>query len=95
LAEGRIGELLVLAGAGRRHVGRRGGRLTARRDGRAVAHTWRYATALVKLGDQYFGLKRYKDAADAFDRALVSDRAAVDAAEVTKKRDRARELAGK
>lgn len=62
---------------------------------RGRAYVSRYAAALVKLGDQYFGLKRYKDAADAFDRALVSDRAGVDAAEVTKKRDRARELAGK
>jgi tetratricopeptide (TPR) repeat protein len=46
---------------------------------RGRSYVGRYATALVKLGDHYFGLKRYKDAADAFDRALVSDRAAVDA----------------
>jgi tetratricopeptide (TPR) repeat protein len=55
----------------------------------------RYAVALVKLGDQYFDSKRYKDAAEAFDRALTTDRAAVDAADVTRKRDRARELAGR
>lgn len=55
----------------------------------------RYATALVKLGDEYFSQKRYREAADAFDRALTTDRAAVDAADVTRKRDRARELAGK
>ena len=55
----------------------------------------RQAHALVKLGDQYFQLKKYKDAADAFDRALAGDRTAFDAAEVLRKRDRARELAGK
>jgi len=55
----------------------------------------RYAVALVKLGDYYFGLKRYREAADAFDRALSSDKAAIDAPGVTQKRDRARELAGK
>jgi len=55
----------------------------------------RYAMALVKLGDYYFGLKRYREAADAFDRALTSDKTAIDAPSVTQKRDRARELAGK
>ena len=55
----------------------------------------RYAVALVKLGDYYFGLKRYREAADAFDRALSSDKTAIDAPGVTQKRDRARELAGK
>jgi tetratricopeptide (TPR) repeat protein len=55
----------------------------------------RQAVALVKLGDQYFLLKRYKDAADAFDRALAGDRTAFDLADVQRKRDRARELAGK
>jgi tetratricopeptide (TPR) repeat protein len=62
---------------------------------RGRSYRSRYALALVKLGDQYFNLKRYKDAADAFDRALTSDRTAFDAADVTRKRDRARELAGK
>jgi tetratricopeptide (TPR) repeat protein len=58
-------------------------------------YTPRYATALVKLGDQYFAQKRYREAADVFDRALASDRTAVDVTDVTRKRDRARELAGK
>lgn len=55
----------------------------------------RQATALVKLGDYYFQLKRYKDAVSAFDRALAGDRSALDVADVERKRDRARELAGK
>ena len=62
---------------------------------RGQAFRPRYAAALVKLGDHYFGLKRYREAADAFDRALTSDKSAIDAASVTQKRDRARELAGK
>jgi tetratricopeptide (TPR) repeat protein len=62
---------------------------------RGRTYRGRQATALVKLGDQYFGLKRYKEAADAFDRALAGDRTAFDAADVQRKRDRARELAGK
>lgn len=62
---------------------------------RGRAYRPRQATALVKLGDQYFLLKRYKDAADAFDRALAGDRSALDAPDVQRKRDRARELAGK
>jgi tetratricopeptide (TPR) repeat protein len=45
------------------------------------------------LGDAYFALKRYRDAADAFTRALTGDRDSIDVAAVTKKRDRARELA--
>ena len=63
--------------------------------GPGAAFRPRYATALVKLGDQYFDQKRYREAADVFDRALSSDRTAFDAADVTRKRDRARELAGK
>jgi tetratricopeptide (TPR) repeat protein len=47
------------------------------------------------LGDLYMQLKRYKDALAAFDRALAGDRQNLDAAAVTKKRDRARELAGR
>ena len=62
---------------------------------RGLAFRPRYAVALVKLGDYYFGLKRYREAADAFDRALSSDKTAIDAPGVTQKRDRARELAGK
>jgi len=60
-----------------------------------AAYKPRYATALVNLGDQYFAQKRYREAADVFDRALTSERTAFDAADVTRKRDRARELAGK
>jgi tetratricopeptide (TPR) repeat protein len=62
---------------------------------RGRAYRPRQATALVKLGDHYFQLKRYKDAADAFDRALAGDRTAFDTADVQRRRDRARELAGK
>jgi len=47
------------------------------------------------LGDVYFQMKRYRDAVSAFDRALSGDRDGIDAPAVTKKRDRARELAGK
>jgi tetratricopeptide (TPR) repeat protein len=47
------------------------------------------------LGDLYFQLKRFRDAQAAFDRALAGDRDGIDVAAVTKKRDRARELAGK
>ena len=47
------------------------------------------------LGDLYMQLKRYKDALAAFDRALAGDRQALDATILTKKRDRARELAGR
>lgn len=47
------------------------------------------------LGDLYFALKQYRAAADAFDRALAGDRLAIDVADVTRKRDRARELAGR
>jgi len=46
------------------------------------------------LGDLYFELERYRDAAAAFDRALAGDRAGIDVAAVTRKRDRARRLAG-
>jgi len=62
---------------------------------RGQAFRPRYAVALVKLGDYYFGLKRYREAADAFDLALSSDKTAIDGPGVTQKRDRARELAGK
>ena len=62
---------------------------------RGRTYRGRHATALVKLGDQYFQLKKYKEAADAFDRALAGDRSVFDPADVQRKRDRARELAGK
>jgi tetratricopeptide (TPR) repeat protein len=47
------------------------------------------------LGELYFQLKQYREAASAFDRALAGDREEIDVAAVTKKRDQARELAGK
>lgn len=47
------------------------------------------------LGEAYFQLKRYKDAAGAWDRSLSGDMEGIDAVAVTKKRDKARELAGK
>jgi tetratricopeptide (TPR) repeat protein len=47
------------------------------------------------LGELYFRLKRYKDAAEAWDRALAGDRQDIDVTAITKKRDRARQLAGK
>jgi tetratricopeptide (TPR) repeat protein len=47
------------------------------------------------LGELYFQLKRYRDAADAWDRALSGDRDSIDVAAITRKRDRARDLAGK
>ena len=46
------------------------------------------------LGDLYFQMKKYREAAAAFDRALAGDRAGIDAAALTKKRDRAKELGG-
>jgi tetratricopeptide (TPR) repeat protein len=48
-----------------------------------------------ELGDLYFQVKRYRDAAGAFDRALVGDRTGIDVAMVTTKRDRAKALAGR
>jgi tetratricopeptide (TPR) repeat protein len=47
------------------------------------------------LGEALFQLKRYKEAADTWTRALAGDRKAIDADDVTRKRDRARELAGR
>ena len=45
------------------------------------------------LGDGYFAVKRYREAAEAYTRALAGDRDGIDVAAVTRKRDRARELA--
>lgn len=44
------------------------------------------------LASAYFAAKRYKDAADAWTRALAGDRDGIDIAAVTKKRDAARAL---
>lgn len=93
-------EALVMLGEAAEHAGRWEEAVDAwgqvvELGSRGRTYQGRYAAALVNLGDQYFQLKRYKDAADLFDRALVGDRAGLDAAEVARKRDRARELAGK
>ena len=62
----------------------------------------RAATALPRvsviqdhLGELYFQMKKYREAATAFDRAFSGDREDLDVTAVTKRRDRARELAGK
>jgi tetratricopeptide (TPR) repeat protein len=47
------------------------------------------------LGDLYLQLKRYAEAVAAYDRALSGDRDGIDAGAIEKKRDRARDLAGK
>lgn len=44
------------------------------------------------LASAYFAVKRYKDAADTWTRALAGDRDGIDVAAVTKKRDQARAL---
>jgi hypothetical protein len=46
------------------------------------------------LGQLYFQLKRYRDAAGAFDRALAGDREGIEVDAVTRKRDEAKRLAG-
>lgn len=45
------------------------------------------------LGDVYMTLKRYREAADTYTRALAGDRDGIDVPGLTAKRDRARELA--
>jgi hypothetical protein len=47
------------------------------------------------LAQLYFQMKRYRDAANAWDKALSGDREGIDVADITKKRDKARELAGR
>ena len=53
-------------------------------------------TSLIQdhLGDLYAQLRRFRDAADAWDRALSGDRQGIDAASIARKRDRARQQAG-
>jgi len=46
------------------------------------------------LGEALFQLKRYREAQVAWDRSLAGDQNGIDAGEVTRKRDRAKELAG-
>lgn len=62
---------------------------------RAAAALPRTSVVQDHLGDLYFAVKEYRAAADAFDRALAGDRRGIDVAAVTRKRDRARELAGR
>ncbi|HUL73674.1 MAG TPA: tetratricopeptide repeat protein [Vicinamibacterales bacterium] len=62
---------------------------------RAAAALPRVSVIQDHLGELYFQLKQYRDAAAAFDKALAGDREDIDVAAVTKKRDRARELAGR
>jgi tetratricopeptide (TPR) repeat protein len=62
---------------------------------RAAAALPRVSVIQDHLGELYFQLKRYRDAADAWDRALSGDRDSIDVAAITRKRDRARDLAGK
>jgi len=45
-----------------------------------------------RLGDLYFQLKLYREAVEAWERALSGDRVDIDVPAVTRKRDRAREL---
>jgi tetratricopeptide (TPR) repeat protein len=72
------------------------GRAAEARDplARAAAARPRASVIQEHLGDVYFELKQYRAAAEAFERALSGDREGIDAAAVTKKRDRARVLAG-
>lgn len=60
---------------------------------RAVKAAPQSSVVLDHLGDVYFSLKRYRDAADTFARSLAADRDGIDVSVVTRKRDRARELA--
>jgi predicted Zn-dependent protease len=53
------------------------------------------AVVLDRLAESLFQLKRYREAVAVWDRALAGDRAGIDVTEVTRKRDRARELAGR
>ncbi|HET9368858.1 MAG TPA: tetratricopeptide repeat protein [Vicinamibacterales bacterium] len=47
------------------------------------------------MGDVYFELKDYRAAVAAFERALAGDKQGIDVDDVTRKRNRARELAGR
>jgi tetratricopeptide (TPR) repeat protein len=46
------------------------------------------------LAESLFQLKRYREALSAWDKALAGDREGIDVSEVTRRRDRAKELAG-
>ncbi|NQW03857.1 MAG: tetratricopeptide repeat protein [Acidobacteria bacterium] len=62
----------------------------------ARASVARPADSLVwhHLAESLFQLKQYREAMQAWDRALAGDLAGIDVADVTRKRDKARELAG-
>lgn len=62
---------------------------------KAVAARPSDSVMLDHLADALFDLKQYREAATIWDRALAGDRAGIDADAVTKKRDRARQLAGR
>lgn len=62
---------------------------------RAAAALPKNSVILDHLGELYFQQKQYAHAVTAWDRALAGDRAGVDVAAITKKRDRAKTLAGK
>jgi predicted Zn-dependent protease len=61
---------------------------------RAAAALPRTSVIQDHLGDLYLQMKRYREAVSAFDRALAGDRIGIDSDDVSRKRDRARELAG-
>ena len=62
---------------------------------RAVAARPKDAVLLDHLADALFQLKEYKEAAAMWDRALAGDGQGLDVEAVTKKRERARQLAGR
>lgn len=62
---------------------------------RAAAALPTNSVILDHLGELYFQQKRYAQAMTAWDHALAGDRDGIDVAAVTKKRDRAKTLAGK
>jgi len=62
---------------------------------RAVAARPGNAVYLDHLADALFQLKQYRDAVALWDRALAGDRQGIDVETVTRKRDRARQLAGR
>lgn len=62
---------------------------------RATAARPSDSVMLDHLAEALFQLKQYRDAASAWDRALAGDRQGIDVEVVTRKRDRARQLAGR
>jgi len=60
---------------------------------RAAAALPRTSVIQDHLAELYFKMKLYRDAAEAWDRALDGDRSGIDVPAITKKRDRARAMA--